>query len=138
MSARDAIWELLGDDPILNQMGLTRDNLFVNWSGDSPAAFLTNWVALRWGVADAPVGRGSQTRPVVLGVWAYDREPHYTGISDRLWRIRQVMLGIAGYRLPGGGSILQADWSTSSEDLRDDTMEAVLRSETYRIVTDAI
>lgn len=138
MSARDFIWELLGDDPILNQLGLSRSNLFVNWSGDSPAAHFTNWVSIRWGVADSPVGRDSAQRPVALGVWAYDREPHYGNISDRLWRIRQLMLGIAGARIPTGGSIIQADWAFSSEDLQDPTMEAVLRSETYRLVTDAI
>lgn len=138
MSARDFIWEMLGDDPILNDKGLSRENLFVNWSGDSPAAHLTRWAAIRWGSAEAPVGRDSQTRPVPVGIWVYDREPHYGWITDVLWRTRVLMLAIAGARIPGGGSILQADWASSSEDLRDDVMEAVLRSETYRIVTDAI
>lgn len=138
MSARDFVWELLGDDPQLNQLGLSRANLFVNWSGESPAAHYTSWIALRWGVAEAPVGRDSQTRAVPLGVWAYDREPHYGNITSRLWRVRQIMLDVAGARIPEGGTLVQADWAGSSEDLHDPTMEAILRSETYRIITDAI
>ena len=138
MSVRDFVWELLGDDPLLNQLGLSRDNLFTNWSGDSPAAHYTNWVALRWGVAEAPVGRDAQARAVPLGVWAYDREPHYGNITDRLWRVRAILLSVAGARIPGGGTLVQADWAGSSEDLHDATMGAVLRSEIYRVITDAI
>lgn len=138
MSARDFVWEMLGDDPIMNEMGLTRANLFTNWSGDSPAAHLTNWISLRWGTAEPPVGRDSATRPVALGVWAYDREPQYAGITGRLWRVRQLMLSVAGARIPGGGTLVQADWAESSADLYDDVMQAVLRSETYRVITDAI
>ena len=138
MIARDFMWKLIGDDPILNQLGLSRTNLFANWSGDSPASSYRRWAALRWGSAEAPVGRDSQTRAIPLGIWVYDREPDFTWITDVLWRIRKLMLEIAGYRIPGGGSILQADWALSSEDLRDEVMEAILRSETYRVVTDAI
>jgi len=141
---REGVWNMLRNDTALMALGAgsgSSDNslaLFPNYTLDSPAAGLTRWMTLRWGAADSPVGRDSETRPMPLAIWMYDRQRDYDTIDTALRRVRAVMKAVQGLALPGGGYLVAADWSFSSEDIWDDTYEAIARGETYRIVTNGI
>ena len=140
-AVRIGVYELLRADAQLMATGAgsgaADDKLavFPNFTLDSPAAGLTRWMTIRWGSADAPIGRDTQTRPVPMSIWVYDRERDFTNISLALRRVRTLMANIQGMVLPGGSYLTAADWSFSSEDIWDDTYEAVARGETYRVVT---
>lgn len=138
MSLRDLMYDLLRNDPPLNGLGFHSDAVFVNFSTDSPASRLQRWIMLRWGVAESPVGRDTTTRPVAMGIWVYNREPDYDPIQRALWRCRDLLLPLANAPCPGGGRLVQADWSFSSEDLKDDAYQAVMRGETYRVIATMI
>lgn len=143
-SVRIGVFELLRADTELMDMGAgtgSADDMlavFPNFTLDSPAAGLTRWMTIRWGAADAPIGRDTQTRPVPMSIWVYDRERDFTNISLALKRVRIIMADIQGMPLPGGGYLTAADWSFSSEDIWDDTYEAVARGETYRLITNGL
>lgn len=145
MSAvREGVWQLLRADATLMAYGAGSGSaddklaIFPNFTLDSPAAGLTRWMTLRWGAADSPVGRDSETRPVPMSVWCYDRERDFTVIGGALGRVRILMKAVQGLALPGSGYLTAADWSFSSEDIWDDTYEAVARGETYRLVTNGL
>lgn len=135
MSVRNLVYELLKNDAQLTAMGYGAGALFTNFTMDSPAARLEKWLTIRWGVADAPVGRDAQARPVNMSLWAYNRQKDYGPIQQALYRARQVLLPVVGMPQPGGGHMVACDWSGTSEDLWDDVYEAIMRGENYRVVT---
>lgn len=138
MSARELVYQILKADPLLTSMGYGGDAVMPSNTVDSPAATLTRWLMIRWGAAEAPVGRDATARPVPMALWAYNRQRDYGPIQTALWRCRELMSPLAGVPCPEGGHLIAADWSFSSEDLWDDTYEAIMRGETYRVVTTRI
>lgn len=143
-AVRNGVYQLLRADATLAALGAGSGSsdetlaIFPNFTLDSPAAGLTRWMTIRWGAAESPVGRDSETRPMPMAIWCYDRERDYTNIDAALQRVRALMKAVQGLALPGGGYLVAADWAFSSEDIWDDTYEAVARGETYRIVTNGI
>lgn len=133
MSARELVYQILSGDPTLNSLGY--NDVFASNTTDDPAAHLERWLSVRWGAAEAPVGRDAVARPIPMGLWAYNRQRDYDPIQRALERCRELLLPLAGVPCPGGGYLVAADWSFSSEDLWDDVYNAVLRGETYRVVT---
>lgn len=145
MSAvRNGLWQLLRADTTLMALGAgsgSNDDklaVFPNFTLDSPAAGLTRWMTIRWGAADSPPGRDTWTRPVPASVWMYDRERDFTNVDAALGRVRTLLRAVQGLALPGGGFLVAADFAFSSEDIWDDTYEAVARGETYRLVTNGL
>ena len=134
MSARNLVFNLLKDDPILNGLGINDESLFGSQTVDSPASRITRWVFIRWGVSEAPLGRDTETRPVPMSLWAYNRQRDFTPIDAILLRCRQLLLPLASTPCPGGGFFVQADYAFSSEDLYDDAYQAVMRGDTYRAI----
>jgi hypothetical protein len=139
MWIRDAVFRALLGDLELRNLGLAEANLFPNFAPDSPAATLTRWWVLRWGVAETAPGRDTTARPIAMSLWAYDREKDFGNISATLRRARAVFLGLPGVRDPAGaGAFIGMEFSFSSEDLWDEAYQAVLRSETFRVVASGI
>lgn len=143
-TVRNGVYTLLRGDPELMLWGTntgSEDNkllVYPNFVLDSPAAHLTRWVTLRWGAAEPPVGRDSETRAVPLAIWAYDRERDFTAIDAILKRCRTIMMAVQGLALPGGGWLTAADFSFSSEDIYDESYAAIARGETYKLVTNGL
>lgn len=143
-TVRNGVWQMLRADATLMTLGAgtgTDDGklaVFPNFTLDSPAAGLTRWMTIRWGAADAPPGRDTLVRAVPVSFWVYDRERDYGNIGAALRRVNTLMLAVQGMALPGGGYLVAADYSFSSEDIWDDTYEAVARGETYRLVTNGL
>lgn len=145
MSAvRNGLWQMLRGDTQLMALGAGSGSdddklaVFPNFALDSPAAGLTRWMTTRWGAADAPPGSDTWTRAVPVSIWVYDRERDYTVIDQALSRARTLMRAVQGLALPGGGILVAADFAFSSEDIWDDTYEAVARGETFRLVTNGL
>jgi hypothetical protein len=143
-AVRVGLYELLRADATLMGLGAgsgTNDNtlaVFPNFTLDSPAAGLTRWMTIRWGAAEAPIGRDTETRPIPVAIWCYDRERDFELVGAALQRVRVIMKNVQGLALPGGSHLVAADWAFSSEDIWDDTYEAVARGETYRLVTNGL
>ena len=138
MTVRQVVYDILRADPLLNGLGINSDSVFTSFSVDSPASRLERWLMIRWGVAEAPVGRDTSTRPVSMALWAYNRQRDYGPIQQILWRCRDLLLPVANVPLPSGGYLVAADWSFSSEDLYDDVYQAIMRGETYRVIATSI
>lgn len=134
MSARNLLFDLFKNDPQLNGLGIDASSVYGSQTVDSPAVQQERWLFIRWGVAEMPVGRDTFTRPVPVGLWAYNRQRDYTPIDAILKRCHTLMLTLTGTPCPGGGIFVQADYAFSSEDLYDDAYSAVMRGNTYRAV----
>jgi hypothetical protein len=143
-AVRNGMFALLRQDVQLMALGAgsgsTDDTfaVFPNFTLDSPAAGLTRWMTIRWGASESPIGRDTNTRPMPVAIWCYDRERDYTIIDAALGRVRTLMRNVQGLALPGGAYLVAADFAFSSEDIWDDTYEAVARGDTYRIVTNGM
>lgn len=134
MSARKKFFDVLAADAELNALGITTASLFPNFAPDSPAADLMRFMVLRWGVAEAPPGRDTTAQPVAVSIWAYDRDKDFGNILAMLRRARAVLAGLVGARTSDVGAVIGVDLAFSSEDLFDETYDAIVRSETYRVV----
>lgn len=137
MTLRTVVFNALAGDPALNALGIDVESLYPNHAPDSPAATQMRWAVLRWGVAEPSLGRDTTARPIAMSLWVYDREKDFGDIDAILKRARAVLLAMP-LMATGDGSIIGVDWALSSEDLVDETYDAVVRSETYRVVASGI
>lgn len=137
MTLRTTVFDALVTDGTLSTMGLTTENLFPNWVADSPAAEFMKWGVIRWGSAEVPPGRDTTARARVMDFWVYNRERDFDFIDDALGRVRQIMEQLAGMTWPGG-AFFEASFAGCSDDLWDPGYEAVMRYDTYRVVSSGI
>lgn len=129
---RDAVFNAVKNDAVLLGYGIDEGSTYPQWTVDTPAT--QRWVVLRWGVTTVGIGGA---RPIDLGVWVYDKNPSYDTILAILRRIRQIMELMPLVRTDEG-SIIEAVWTGSSDDLHDPNYNAYVRNESYRIVATGI
>lgn len=134
MNVREKFFDALAADAEMNALGINMNSLFPNFAPDSPAANLMRFAVLRWGAAEPAAGRDTTARPLALSFWAYDREKDFGSILAMLKRARAVLTGLIGARITDTAAIIGVDLAFSSEDLFDEIYDAVVRSETYRVV----
>lgn len=130
MNVREAVYQALTGDPVLNGMGINTDTVYGGqMTVDSPEA--QKFVVLRWGQTEVGPGRRPGKGCVEnLAIWAYNRQTDYGPILDILARCRVVLDGIVA-----SNGIIQVDFQGSSEDLWDDVWRAITRNHSYRIPT---
>lgn len=128
-SLRDYVWQLLRFDPDLNAMGINASTLFSGGAADSPAANLTKWMAIRWGLEEAPLGRDTTSRRRFLSIWAYERKRDFTEVDRMLYRARQVLYPIKAVNYDSAdGYITEVSDNGFSDDIWDDAFAASTRN----------
>lgn len=135
---REYVWNTLRNDGVLNGYGINGDSIFAANALDSPAANLQRWVALRWSIEDAPLGRDTTSRRRPLIIWAYDRERDYTFVDLILQRCQQILYPIAAVQYSIDGWITQVERGNTSDDLFDAAYNAVARSWDLTIVASGL
>lgn len=139
MSAiRELVYDTIRNDAQLNSLGVRTETVLLSGSVDSPAADFERWMTIRWGAAEPPVGRDAPPRPIAVSFWVYDREKDYAAITAILRRLRTLLDNLAGLRADSASAVIDVAWAFSSEDLYDSDYDAVLRSETYRLVASGV
>lgn len=133
MTLRDTVFQALANDTQIKAL-LGAGAVFPNYSIASPANALNRWITLRWGAADAALGRDATARPIPLTLAAYDREPNYLTVDRLLVRSRAILRSLEARSTGDGWVIDVGPPQSSSDDSWDDTYSAVWRSDTYRIV----
>lgn len=134
MLLRNFVYGALLGDPEMEQLGITSESLYVNWSPDSPAAVSPRWAVVRWGVEERSVGRETTARPLQLEVWAYDRERDYTGIDAILRRCLTIFIGLEGMRYAADGAVIAFEHASTSADLFDEAYDAATKGSTFRLI----
>lgn len=130
---RNHVYGLLSAAPALNAVGLGPTNLYANFSADSPD--VRRFCVIRWGVSAPGVGRA---RPVIMTLWAYDRDPDYSWISAVLAAAEGVLTGAGPVQLSAIDWTMDATWQGGSDDLYDDGYQAYTRNASYRLVATGI
>ena len=75
MLSRNAFFQALVSDPVLNGLGINEDTVFHNYSNEERPTTATPFVILRWGVQPPPVFRdddeGDVNAPETLRFWVH-------------------------------------------------------------------
>lgn len=125
-SLREQVMTALSNGAGLNELGITVDNIFAAESVDTPTL---PFMVIRMG----PLERGIYPANLQnCGLYVYDVPADYTNIDHILQAARSVLLGLIGTG-SGGTWILGSDWFGDSQDLYDDTYQAIMRNGTFVI-----
>lgn len=128
-SLRDMVFNLLVANA---ELGLGEAGMYPS-APDSPEErqfMVTKWM-------EASPGIGS-VRPVILQLWAYDRDGGYGRIGDMLKAARSTLDSLPGQILDATSAVSGVDWQGSSPDLWDDVYASPVRWESYRIVASGV
>ena len=129
MSVRELIFDGITEDPVLNTLGFTADNVFSDHSLDTPQ--VRPLMVLRWQNVVVGIGPVNQR---ILQVWVHDRPADYERIDQTLKRLRTLLGSIEAVRLDGGDAGLHTViWEGDSDDLRDDEVGTITRWGQYRL-----
>jgi hypothetical protein len=130
---RNLAFDHLGADIELNFLGLSQENLYPQYSATQPPQE-NFFVVLRWGPTGVGIGSAA---PVDLSIWAYEREPDYSRISDVLKRCKRVVPMLTSAST-GDGWVLGVEDTGGSPDLYDDVWARYTRNHTFRITASGL
>jgi hypothetical protein len=130
---RNLVYNSLLADPALIALDVSADNLHPNYSRDSPPVVTEGrrFLVLRWNNSEPGMGRAT---PHLVALWAYDRDPDYSWISDVLYAARSTMGALLSQSHAPDGWVIGGEWLGGSPDLNDDVYKAYTRNEEWRLV----
>lgn len=126
---RNKVFDLLAAD---SGLGLGVDGMYPV-APESPQE--RQFMVTKWQEASPGVGR---VAPVILQLWAYDRDGGYGRIGDMLKAARPVLDSLPGQLLDASSAVLAVEWQGSSPDLWDPEYASPTRWESYRIVASGV
>jgi hypothetical protein len=139
VTVREYIFELITQDPELNDLGINFDSTFTQHTVDTPQ--IRPLCILRWGPTPEPVISSFPVNQRVLTVWVHDSIAHgdYGRIDQALKRLRTLLTSVQGVNVGETGNWLSAiNWEGDSDDLRDDDMGTISRNAQFRLTGSAI
>jgi hypothetical protein len=140
MTVRELVYSLVANDPELNGLGFTPDNVFANGAPDSPPPVPGSvFAVLNWGAENPALGgaRG-RTRPSTwdCSLWVYNRDSDYGVINSAVKRWHELMDALEATRTgsnPHDGWVIATEWQGDGRDGWDDVYAANYRDSTYTI-----
>lgn len=105
--------------------------VFASNSVDTPPT--RPFIAIHWSSTNAVLFRDSSVSSRNLSIWAYDKPADYTRIDNILRRIRTLVTLAVGVQTELGW-LHQVDWLGESDDLWDESYQAIARNVSLRCV----
>lgn len=124
---RTALYELITEDTVLNELGVTADNVFNSNDVDSPT--MRPFVAIRWRNSERAFN--SAYRRYVT-IWVHDTPSDYTVIDSIIKRLNALLGGAVHVEGTDGSRITMFDHQGDSDDLIDDGFGTIARNTTWQ------
>lgn len=135
--SRAAVFNLLTEDPELNDLGINSDTVFHNWSSEERPSNTSAFAILRWENEEKPIWGSEKERNVrrlTLWVhWPRELTNDFNRVTEVLERADEV-LG-AARDVPGddGYSLSFVDFGGRSADIVDEGFNTITRNANYGI-----
>ncbi len=135
--SRNAVYQALVNDPVLNSMGIDETTVFVNYSLDKKPDCTGPFIVLRWENEDqSPFERVRSPR--VLTIWVHyplELGPNFRMIDARLDAIDDVLLAMEHVAGADGETVTCIRQTGRSGDLKDEGFQTIVRNVGYQILS---
>lgn len=145
MTTREFVVGLIVEDPVLSDLGFTRDSVFNQHGVDTPQVrpfMVLRWQAANPGFTTSNSGSALASFPIaqrILQVWVHDVPADYALIDQSLKRLRTLLMGVEGANVGEAGAWLHTiGWEGDSDDLSDDEVGTITRNAQFRLTGSAI
>lgn len=135
--SRAAVYNLLTEDPELNDLGLNEDTVFHNWSSEERPTDTTAFAILRWEDEGKPIWGSERERNVRrLTIWVHwpkELTNDFNRVTAVLDRIDDVLAPARDIPGDDGYSLSFVDFGGRSADIIDEGFNTITRNASYGI-----